>query len=57
MIRGFFILLTVLGFVILLGWMAGSHGNFSFRSHMTEDWIAFGTPTIGIIGLISTYLK
>lgn len=38
-------------FLLMLG-VAGSHGHFRFRPHMTEDWFIFGTPLIGIIGLV-----
>jgi hypothetical protein len=43
----------VAGCFLLMVGIAGSHGHFRFRPHMTEDWFIFGTPLIGILGLIT----
>jgi len=47
-----FSLITVAGCFLLLMGMAGSHGHFRFRPHMTEDWVIFGTPLLGVIGFV-----
>jgi uncharacterized membrane protein HdeD (DUF308 family) len=52
----FFRFLTIIGFFLLVAGMAGSHGHFKFRPHMTEDWIIFGTPIVGILGWVLTGL-
>ena len=44
--------ITALGLFFLIGGLAASHGHFRFRPHQTEDWIIFGTPVIGLLGLI-----
>ena len=49
--------MTALGTFLLVAGAAGSHGHFKFRPHMTEDWFIFGTPLIGIIGLIVVELR
>jgi hypothetical protein len=56
-LKNFFILLTALGVFLLGAGAAGSHGHFQFRPNMTEDWIMFGTPLLGIIGLIVVELR
>ena len=56
-LKTFFIVLTALGAFLLVAGAAGSHGHFKFRPHMTEDWFIFGTPLIGIIGLIVVELR
>ena len=48
----FFTVVTIVGCFLLIVGIAGSHGHFRFRSHMTEDWLIFGTPLIGILGLV-----
>lgn len=45
--------LTIVGCFLLVVGVAGSHGHLLFRPHMTEDWFIFGTPLIGVIGLVS----
>ncbi len=45
-------LMILMGIVLLMIWGAGSHGHFRFRPHMTEDWICWGTPIIGVLGFI-----
>jgi hypothetical protein len=54
-IRYFFLGLTLLGIFLLAAGAAGSHGHFGFRPHMTEDWIIFGTPFIGLTGFLFTW--
>jgi hypothetical protein len=44
---------TIFGCFLLMMGVAGSHGHFRFRPHMTEDWFIFGTPLIGVLGLIT----
>jgi len=39
------------GFLIVIG-IAGSHGHFRFRPHVTEDWFIFGIPLVGVTGLV-----
>jgi hypothetical protein len=56
-LKNFFIVLTALGAFLMVAGAAGSHGHFKFRPHMTEDWFIFGTPLIGIIGLIVVELR
>jgi hypothetical protein len=34
--------LFILCIIVLMFYMAGSHGKLMFRSHMTEDWIIWG---------------
>ena len=48
----FFTGITIVGCFLLIVGVAGSHGHFRFRPHMTEDWFIFGTPLIGIVGLV-----
>ena len=48
----FFAGVTIVGCFLLIVGVAGSHGHFRFRPHMTEDWFIFGTPLIGVIGLV-----
>ena len=48
----FFTGITIVGCFLLIVGVAGSHGHFRFRPHMTEDWLIFGTPLIGIVGLV-----
>jgi len=43
---------TIVGFFLLVVGIAGSHGHFRLRPQMTEDWFIFGTPLLGIVGLI-----
>jgi uncharacterized membrane protein len=43
---------TIFGCFLLIAGLAGSHGHFRFRPHMTEDWFIFGTPLLGFVGLI-----
>jgi hypothetical protein len=47
-----FSMITVFGCLLLMIGIAGSHGHFRFRPHMTEDWFIFGTPLVGIVGII-----
>lgn len=49
--RFFFSLLTCIGLVLWLFWAAGSHGHLQFRANMTQDWLAYGVPTVGLTGL------
>jgi hypothetical protein len=56
-LKDFFILVTAIGAFLLVAGAAGSHGQFKFRSHMTGDWFVFGTPLIGVLGLIMVWLK
>jgi hypothetical protein len=44
------------GFLLIIG-VAGSHGHFRFRTHMTEDWFIFGTPLVGIVGLVLVIIR
>jgi hypothetical protein len=48
----FFSGVTIAGCFLVVVGIAGSHGHFRFRPHMTEDWFIFGTPLIGVIGLV-----
>jgi uncharacterized membrane protein HdeD (DUF308 family) len=48
----FFTGVTIVGCFLLMVGIAGSHGHFKFRPHMTEDWFIFGTLLIGVIGLV-----
>jgi uncharacterized membrane protein HdeD (DUF308 family) len=48
----FFCVVLVLGCFLLMVGIAGSHGHFRFRPHMTEDWFIFGAPLIGVVGLV-----
>jgi uncharacterized membrane protein HdeD (DUF308 family) len=48
----FFTGVTTVGCFLLMVGIAGSHGHFKFRPHMTEDWFIFGTLLIGVIGLV-----
>lgn len=48
----FFAGVTIVGCFLLMVGMAGSHGHFRFRPHMAEDWFIFGTPLIGVVGLV-----
>lgn len=48
----FFAGVTIVGCFLLMAGVAGSHGYFRFRPHMTEDWFIFGTPLVGVAGLI-----
>jgi hypothetical protein len=34
--------LFILCILVLMFYMAGSHGKLMFRSHMKEDWIIWG---------------
>jgi hypothetical protein len=43
---------TIFGCFLLMVGVAGSHGHFRFRPHMTEDWFIFGTPLIGVTALV-----
>lgn len=52
-----FIGITIAGCFLLMIGVAGSHGHFLFRSHMTEDWLIFGTPLVGVVGLILVTLN
>jgi hypothetical protein len=56
-LKNVFIVLTAFGLFLMLIGAAGSHGHFQFRPHMTEDWFIFGTPLVGIIGLIVVQLR
>jgi uncharacterized ubiquitin-like protein YukD len=56
-LKNVFIVLTALGAFLIVAGAAGSHGHFKFRPHMTEDWFIFGTPLIGIIGLVVVELR
>lgn len=49
----FFSGVTIVGCFLIMVGIAGSHGHFRFRPHMTEDWFIFGTPLIGVLGLIT----
>lgn len=42
----------VAGCFLLMVGIAASHGHFRFRPHMTEDWFIFGTPLLGVLGLV-----
>ena len=53
----FFTWVTIAGCFLLIMGVAGSHGHFRFRPHMTEDWFIFGTPLVGVVGLIWTIVK
>lgn len=48
----FFTGVIIIGCFLLMTGLAGSHGHFKFRPHMTEDWFTFGTPLVGVIGLV-----
>lgn len=52
-----FLIITVIGIFIFMAWMTGSHGHLIFRSNQTEDWVAFGTPIIGIIGFLLSFFS
>lgn len=43
---------TIFGALLLFVGIAASHGHFRFRLHMAQDWFIFGTPLLGILGLI-----
>lgn len=47
-----FTAITIFGVFLLIVGLAASHGHFRFRPHMTQDWFIFGTPLLGILGLI-----
>ena len=49
-------IITVVGLAFFLMWAAGSHGDFKFRSNMAQDWVAFGLPLIGFVGISISYL-
>jgi hypothetical protein len=38
--------------LFLFAGITASHGQLRFRPHMMEDWIIYGTPTMGIAGFI-----
>jgi putative Mn2+ efflux pump MntP len=52
-----FTFIFIIGLFLLMMGVAGSHGHFRFRPHMTEDWFIFGTPLIGLTGLIYVIIK
>ncbi|HEX7014684.1 MAG TPA: hypothetical protein VF191_04180 [Cyclobacteriaceae bacterium] len=47
----FFSAVTVFGIFLFLVGVAANHGHFRFRPAMAQDWLFFGTPLLGIIGL------
>jgi hypothetical protein len=48
---------TLVGLFMLLIGFIGSHGHFQFRSRMTEDWVIYGTPLLGVSGIVFVTLK
>ena len=55
------IILILFSFWIICLDIAGNHGHFMFRPHMTEDWMIFGSSIlsggIGIWLLIDLFKK